>query len=348
MSHGSFDRRTFIRVASLAAIGVAAGCSSKEPAGGSTPSPTATGASSTPATPGRKLAWRRLSANGPKARSHHSFTANEDGSIVFLFGGKARGAVLRDAWAYERSTKLWQPLPNGPQARFGHSAAFVDGHLVIFGGQSGNTFFNDTWVFDPVHGKWTKLSVGKAPAARYGASATTIARSMTISHGFSSGRFDDTWALSQRWADVSPPRSSPRPFKRCLHRAVYLPGLQRMVLFGGQTDGTPFLGDTWAYDPTVKLWAERRGAGPNPRTLYAAAGTDRTMYVFGGLGAGGPLNDIWSYDGTTWTRERPTGTAPRRRGALEGAVASGPSMLIFGGTTGAGELADLWELSIRS
>ncbi len=338
-----------MRVASLAALGVAAGCSSDEPKTGptTTPATTGTGRTPTPTTPTRPLAWRRLaSSGGPTARNHHSFTANADGSIVFLFGGKTKGRVFDDAWAYERSTRLWQPLPRGPQARFGHSAAFVDGHLVIFGGQNGGTFYNDTWAFDPVHGKWQKLSVGRAPSARYGASGTTIANSMVISHGFRGGRFNDTWALTRRWANVTPPSTTPRPIKRCLHRAVYLPGLTKMVLFGGQTDGTPFLGDTWTYDPTTKRWTEVKGAGPSPRTLYAAGGTSRILYVFGGLGAGGALNDVWSFDGTAWAKRRATGTAPRRRGALEGAVVSGPSLLVFGGTTGPGDLADLWELSL--
>lgn len=336
-----------MRVASLAALGVAAGCSSDEPTTGATITPTASGSSATPTTPSRPLAWRQLaSGGGPKARDHHTFTANADGSLVFLFGGKTKGRVFNDAWAYERSTRLWQPLPVGPPARFGHSAAFVDGHLVVFGGQNGGTFYNDTWVFDPVHGKWQRLTPGRAPAARYGASGTTIANSMVISHGFASGRFNDTWALTRRWANVSPAGSAPRPFKRCLHRTVYLPGRTKMVLFGGQTDGTPYLGDTWTYDPTAKRWTEVKGAGPSPRTLYAAAATTNTMYLFGGLGRGGALNDVWSFDGATWTKRQVSGTPPRRRGALEGAVVSGPSMLVFGGSTGPGDLADLWELSL--
>ena len=336
-----------MRVASLAALGVAAGCSSDEPGAGPTTTPTTPPSTASPTAPARPLAWKQLSSGGgPAARNHHTFTANADGSIVFLFGGRTKGRVFDDAWAYERSTKLWQPLPRGPQARFAHSAAFVDGHLVVFGGQNGRTYYNDAWAFDPVHGKWQKLSVGRAPAARSGASGTTIANSMVVSHGLAAGRFNDTWALSRRWAYVSPAARQPRPFKRNLHRAVYLPGLTKMVLFGGQTDGTPFLGDTWAYDPTVKRWSEVKGAGPSPRALFAAAGTERTLYIFGGLGADGALNDVWSFDGEKWTRRRATGTGPRRRGGVEGAVATGPSMLVFGGTTGRADLADLWELSL--
>jgi N-acetylneuraminic acid mutarotase len=127
---------------------------------------------------------------------------------------------------------------------------------------------------------------------------------------------------------------------------VYLSSLRRMILYGGQTDGTPFLGDTWSYDATTKRWTEVKGPGPGPRNLYAAVGTANTMYVFGGFAKGGAMSDVWSFDGRAWTKRTATGKGPRRRGAVEGALVSGPSMLVFGGSTGAGELADLWELSL--
>jgi Galactose oxidase, central domain len=348
VSAGSFDRRTFMRVASLAAIGVATGCSNaKEGGAGPSRSPTPTGSASSPAAPAAALAWKPLSVRGPQPRSSHTFTANDDGSIVFLFGGRTKARVFDDAWAYERSTNLWQPLPRGPLARFGHSAAFVDGHLVIFGGRNGKMFFNDAWAFDAVRGKWIKLSPGRSPAPRFGASGATIANSFAISHGFSDSRsFDDTWALARRWVNVTPPKGSSRPSRRWLHRAVYLSDLRRMILYGGQTDGRSFLGDTWSYDATTKRWTEIKGAGPGPRNQYAAVGSARTMVIVGGFGRAGPLNDVWSFDGRSWTKRRTTGTAPRRRGAMEGAIVSGPNMLVFGGSTGTGDLGDLWELSL--
>jgi N-acetylneuraminic acid mutarotase len=342
------DRRAFLRVASLATLGAAIAACSK----GSTdviPSPTPSGNSSpspTPTVPSRPLAWRALRANGPKARSHHSFTANSEGSIAFLFGGKQGATVLRDAWAYERSTGLWQPLPYGPPARFGHTSAFVDGHWVIFGGQNGAEMYNDAWAFDSVHGTWLKLSAGSSkPAARSGASGCTIANSLAVSHGLTGdGGLDDTWALSSRWTNVTP-RSGPRPIKRSLHRAAYVAGLTRMVLFGGSA-GRTFLNDTWLYDPTKLEWTQFRGTAPPPRNLYAAGATNKFMYVFGGGSRRGPLRDLWSFDGRTWRALRASGVPPRARSAAEGAVIAGPTMLMFGGTDGAHELPDFWELSL--
>ncbi len=296
------------------------------------------------------LAWSALAAKGPAARRDHTLTANDGGTIAFLFGGRAGGKALGDLWAFERASNSWSRLDatKGPAARFGHSAAFIDGHLVLFGGQGGpDSFFNDAWAYDPVRGTWTKLTpAGGPPAARYGAGGAKIGMSLTVTHGFTnSGRFDDTWALSARWTDVGP-KDGPRPIKRCLHRTVYLPTFGRMLLFGGQTDGRPFLGDTWLYTPTKMTWQEAGGSAPSARNLYALAGTATTAYLFGGAGGQGNTNDLWSFDKNGWLKLKPAGNAPPARAGVDGAIVTGPSMMVFGGGSGSAELADLWELAL--
>ena len=354
MTAAGLDRRDFLRLAALGTLGIAAACSSDSPGTvAPSPSPSTTGSPSpspTVSTP-RALAWTALPATGPAARRDHTLTANDGGTIAFLFGGRAAGKPLADLWAFDRASNAWSRLTpaGGPPARFGHSAAFIDGHLVVFGGQGGpNAFFNDSWAFDPVHGTWTKLSPqGGPPAARYGAGGAVIGTSLTITHGFTNtGRFDDTWALAARWTNVSPSSGKPRPIKRCLHRTVYISSLGRMLLFGGQTDGRPFLGDTWLYNPTNQEWAGTGGGAPTPRNLYALAATASTAYLFGGAGGQGATNDLWSFDSQGWKKLRPTGLAPSARSGVDGAVVTGPSMLMFGGAAGQSELADLWELTI--
>lgn len=284
------------------------------------------------------------------ARRDHTLTANDGGTIAFLFGGRAAGRPLADLWAFDRASSAWEQLSarGGPAARFGHSAAFIDGHLVVFGGQGGpGRFFNDVFAFDPVHGTWTKLDPrGGPPAARYGAGGTKIGTALTITHGFTdTGRFDDTWALASRWTNVSP-ASGARPVKRCLHRTAYISSVGRMLLFGGQTDGRPFLGDTWLYNPTTQEWSEAGASAPPARNLYALASSATTAYLFGGAGAQGPNNDLWSFSSQGWNKLKPSGTAPSARSGVEGAIVEGPSMIVFGGAGASGELADTWELTV--
>jgi N-acetylneuraminic acid mutarotase len=344
----SFDRRDFLRAGSLAALGFVAACKSGSPK--ANPSPSGTGTTSpspTLTTPTRGFSWRRINVKGPKARSHHTLTANADGTIVFLFGGRTKGKIYREAWAYDRGDRLWQPLPYGPPARYGHSAAFVDGHLVIFGGQAGaNRYLNDAWAFDSIHGEWIQLSTGaKKPSARAGAAGTTIASSLAISHGLGArGRLDDTWALSSKWTNVTP-GSGKRPPARSEHRLAYLSGPKRMVLFGGRSSRA-LLGDTWLYDPTSLAWTQLTIAGPPTRSGFAAVATANSVTIFGGAGSKGPLKDVWSFDGRAWHPHRPSGTPPRARAGIEGALVAGPGMLVFGGTDGSREFDDMFELSL--
>ena len=344
-----FDRRTFLRLASFAALGVAAACSKGKPNGTLTPTPTGkgtSGSSPTPSAPSHAVSWHRIGVPGPKPRSYHTFTANADGSIVFLFGGKTKGRIYKDAWAFERANRLWQPLPYGPEPRYGHNAAFVGGHLLIYGGQAGSHVFDDTWSFDPIHGTWVRLrESGARPVARVGASGTTIANSLTISHGLTqSGLADDSWARSTHWINVTP-KGGPRPAKRAFHRAVYVVDQTRMVLFGGSAGGS-LLNDTWLYDPTILGWTQAETPGPAPRNLFAAGATKAAAYLYGGGGRGRVFGDAWSFDGQNWHLMKPKGSPPGARSGIEGAIVSGPSMLVFGGNDGAHDLDDLWELTL--
>ena len=342
------DRRDFLRAGSLAGLAFASACSKGKPRIRPTVTPSGTGTSASPtAQPSGTFSWHRIGVSGPKARSFHTLTPNGDGSLVYLFGGRTKGKIYRDAWAFERSTRLWQPLPYGPQARYAHSAAFAGGHLIIFGGTAGGgKVFNDAWAFDPIHGAWVQLKTGSShPAARYGASGLTIGNALTISHGLGVVKpYEDTWALTEKWVNVTP-SSGAKPPARSLHGAAYLPGPTRMLLFGGRgTHG--LLGDTWLYDPTVLSWSHVPVAGPPPRSGFAIGATKNTAYLFGGAGARGQLKDVWSFDGRTWGAHRPNGTPPRARSGAMGAIVPGPAMLIFGGNDGTHDLADFWELQL--
>jgi hypothetical protein len=343
------NRRSFLRLAALASLSPLAACDTREPETGrprhiaeESPSPQPT---ETPSEPTQAITWTRIDARGPGPRRDYSFTGDGQGSAAFLFGGRSNGEPLGDLWAFAEGG--WRQISaDGPAPRFGHNAAFVGDRLLLFGGQGGQgLFFNDLWSFETAKESWTRLADGQAaPSPRYGAGGAAVDSDLAITHGFTdAGRFDDTWSFSQRWVEVSP-GSGPRPVKRCLHRLTYLEEADRLVLFGGQTNGVAFLGDTWTFDPGSRKWTEMRGKAPPPRNLYAAAARRDAVYVFGGSGANGELGDLWSFDGKRWSKLRQAKPRPSGRGGVDFAVL-GESMLLFGGSDGSGELDDLWELT---
>ncbi len=151
----------------------------------------------------------------------------------------------------------------------------------------------------------------------------------------------------ETWTDASP--DGQRPVERCLMRGVWARRPNRLLMFGGQTTGAPFLGDLWALeeDGWRQITAE---PSPAPRTFYSftfdvEAGR---AILFGGNTQDGPADDLWYFDSAseTWQRQE-AGAAPSPRFGHDAAWrADRRSLLVFGGNDGSADLNDLWELSV--
>jgi N-acetylneuraminic acid mutarotase len=362
-----------VAVLALAACGRAGQTPSVQP-----PSPSASPgiASPTPATPAAApaesprtspsvdpgppaLAWAPLTVAGtaPAAREDHTWTVEPAARIAWLFGGRDGGTSFDDLWRFDLATDTWTRLaPDGPgpAARFGHTGTWVDGvGLVVWSGQSAATFFDDIWAYDPAANRWRELpAAGAVPAARYGSCAALGPDGrLWISHGFTadSGRFDDTQAYdftAGRWSDET--ASGTLAPIRCLHDCLWTPD-GRLVLYAGQTTGTPAIGDLWTRGVSGE-WTSVSDGPPPARQLYALATVEATAYVFGGGSKDGKtLRDLWTLDLATlaWTEASPSGDRPSgRSGSAFVADTDGSRLLLFGGKRENAALGDVWELSI--
>ncbi len=298
--------------------------------------------------------WRKVAASkGPAAREDHTWTVDADGRFAYLFGGRDGGREFGDLWRYDLRRDSWKKLsPKGtrPQARFGHSAVWVDGRgVVVFAGQQGPDFFDDLWTFDPAKGRWKELPAkGSVPKRRYGSCMVVGPDGrLWISHGFTtSGRFDDTRAYNLktgRWAVITP--DGRLPGERCLHDC-FTSARGELVLYGGQDDGAFALGDLWRMG-REREWQRLEDPQPKPRRLYAVTEAADHAYVFGGAGEdNSALADLWRVDRETlaFERVRVEGNHPSARyaGTLITDAKRG-RLLLFGGQ-GERARADVWEL----
>ena len=354
------SRRAFLRSAAAGGAGLAGAYLIACGGGGDSPSPTATAVTTaiapTPVsnTPGpTTYRWEPLVTSGaaPAPRRDHSLTT--DTQHLYVYGGRGPEA-MDDVWLYDIATNRWSFIPavNVPPARFGHNAVWdpIELRLIVFGGEGADgSFLNDVWALSPSTVRWEQLDAGDVvPEARYGAGGVRDrAGRLVITHGFTSfGRFDDTWAYDSdaaTWEDSSPAEG--RPIERCLVRAVWDTGQNRLLMFGGQTTDTPFLGDFWSLQSGV--WTQLEG-GPAPRNLYAM-GFDETaddLYLYGGNTEAGPAGDAWRYssDGR-WSQLEIEGDAPAPRFGHDASwVLTRNSLYVFGGNDGGDDLNDFWEL----
>jgi len=157
---------------------------------------------------------------------------------------------------------------------------------------------------------------------------------------------------------------------RAEHSAVYDPGSNTMIVFGG-IDGNDNLQNDVLLDTNANgsgglfagTWSELNLSYPlpPPRIFHSAvyAQKNNRMIVFGGcadLACFAPLNDTWvltNANGTggtpAWTLLSPTGSLPSPR-AYQNAVydATNNRMIVYSGYSGNGSgssLSDLWVLS---
>jgi hypothetical protein len=301
------------------------------------------------------LRWQQIaSANAaPMARKDHALAYDAEAGIVYLFGGRAAGAPLNDLWRFQLDTRQWTRLEaaGGPPARFGHNTAFdpVRHQLVVFGGQAGATFFDDVWGYTASQG-WVRLGNMTGPSARYGAGGALdpASGSFYVTHGFTSqGRFDDTWrfALAQPgWSNASP--SGAKPLARCLLRAVWDGSEQALLLFGGQSNSSPFHNDFWRLTPGGQWTEVRADPRPSARNLYAADydGAANRLLLFGGRTQAGNADDLWSFSNGAWSR-LDAGSGPAARNSHDAVyLPDRQALAVFGGSTDQGEQNDLWLL----
>ncbi|MGH2567309.1 MAG: Kelch repeat-containing protein [Bacteroidota bacterium] len=307
--------------------------------------------------------WSQLqTTNDPPARRNASAIYDPANNRMILFGGKGSSGDLNDLWSLNLTTLLWEPITPAtqtiPAPRFTHNAMFdsLRNRMIVWSGQ-GSGFYNDVWAFDFATSTWEQLwangNVPGAPNIRYGTTAgfDPIERQLINVSGFTSeGRFQDTWAFHVESLQWSERTMSPHPVKRCLHAGCFADDRRTLVLYGGQTDGIPFLDDIWALDADSFEWANLTPpTKPTGRhfssIVYAGNGN---VMMFGGQTAQGVSGEVWRFSLDTNSWEILSSTSPQpdaRYGHVAVYVPSRNSMVVFGGFS-SNIVNDTWEYSL--
>jgi hypothetical protein len=116
---------------------------------------------------------------------------------------------------------------------------------------------------------------------------------------------------------------------------------KRAVLFSGW-NGSIYVADTWEWDgQTWQLMNPSQQPPPRDWTQMAFDPISRKVILFGGHdyrrhGTGGPgaFDDMWSWDGNTWSMLQPAVMAPKRFGHVMLTQGNGPVLMLSGGTPG--------------
>jgi hypothetical protein len=201
-------------------------------------------------------------------------------AVVTQIGGAAQAASPSYvAWTQANGSAngCTTACPASPAARAANVVSYdgATGQVMLFGGLGTGSTLNDTWSWSGT--TWTQV----ADAADAGCTTTCT--------------------------------SSPRP--RAASSMAYDPASNQLILFGGDGGGIGFLNDTWNWNGTT--WTQVADSGdagcyntcpgsPQARSGAAMAYDPAIgkLVLFGGLG---PLNDTWTWDGTSWTQVADSG-----------------------------------------
>lgn len=308
--------------------------------------------------------WRDLtpaSGQGPEARRNGVAIYDPVGKRVIIFGGVSNRGLLNDLWSFDPAARVWTKLnPAGtpPSPRFGFDAVYdpVGRQMVIYAGQ-GAGFFNDTWTLNLNTLEWRDVSPapGSRPKARYGAWSVYDpgARSLVQFAGFTeeSRRFQDTQSFSletNTWQDLTP--GGTKPEVRCLLTAALDRTNRRMIIYGGQRNGT--LDDIWAFDLNSRAWTNLTPAQRPLGRWFTSSFVDRDgrFLIFGGFTSNGNVNETWAFDfqANSWTQLQIDNPPSMRNGMMSAYIESEDRLILFGGTGASGLLNDVWELSRRT
>jgi hypothetical protein len=148
-------------------------------------------------------------------------------------------------------------------------------------------------------------------------------------------------AQSMTWVN---PHSSAVPPARCCTGMAYDQATHSTVLFGGFTPRMCF-GDTWLWRNGWRKLSPvtAPSARSGPGMVYDGAAGN--VVLFGGIDSNGiSLDDTWTWNGITWTRQFPSISPPARRFDGHGMAyhAATRKVVLFGGTEGRRALGDTW------
>lgn len=195
---------------------------------------------------------------------------------------------------------------------------------------------------------WQRLDSPVLPTPRVGASLTLnpINKVALLFGGINSteGELNDLWLTDGLgWIQFLTPHS---PEPRADASLAYDVEHQMGVLFGGFGNMT-LLGDTWLFNGID--WIQQQPlVSPLPRSAASMIYDPErnAIILFGGLADigefGQAVNEMWIWDGETWSQQFPATLPPARWGAAMVYDHSRKAAVLFGGTGGGGFLEDTW------
>jgi hypothetical protein len=253
--------------------------------------------------------WKEIATTGDVPTPITSHSAVCDGDYLLVFGGTSADFGVHNSnklHLLDIAEGKWAeiaPAGDVPAPRYGQSMVLRPGtmEVYIFGGTTGQNFFDDLFCFDAVSSVWHKIEPKgpNMPSARYRHTAVSTDTHMFIVGGGNNQPLDPAGTLSvwsfeyatQQWTEHATKTEGkyPPPVPRLHHTSALRDG--HLYVHGG-TNGRDIYGEwLWRLDLSTMTWT--RLPTPTQATqlfFHSAVITASGRYVaFGGcLDRSGP------------------------------------------------------------
>jgi N-acetylneuraminic acid mutarotase len=292
----------------------------------------------------------------PSARLYPGLAYDENiSSIIFFAGVDSSWSNKQDMYAYNDYKITWRKRAPTTSPTIRHDGAMiyssVNSAVIMHGGWDGTNYRTETYKWDGSN--WsdvTPVPNNIANLRGHGFSNDTDANRVIAFGGMITGAVlkNDTYEWNgSSWSVISPTGGT-KPTARRYFAIAYDAYRQKTVLFGGLS-GAGNENDTWEFTYSTSTWAQQApAASPTVRNGGCMVyDPDReTVLMFGGYDGSNRLNQLYEYNGSTWTLITPSGyDVPCVRAYFSMCYDSvRKKIIVFGGNPASGEyLADAWE-----
>jgi hypothetical protein len=326
-----------------------------------------------------QYAWTQLmTASAPLARDSAGFAYDAATGTDLLTGGRTgcspNAGQYVDTWSWNGST--WtqlHPKLDGPgeMAWFSMTYDAASGQEIAVGAFSGCGISTGMWTWNG--SQWAQAPLNAAlpdpldsySLAYYAATRTVILVGYAVPSDDGVPQLPghsgpETWSWNgSHWTFLHPATSPPAVENPSI---AYDAATQKVVLFGGEVVSEPdnipqngaASGATWLWNGTT--WTEASAPASPPARFGASMAYDPDLgatVLFGGVAGNvtaqpptGPVtvfDDMWSWNGTTWTQMQPASLPPGRFFSQMTYDATRHELVLFGGSLNANaDSNDTW------
>lgn len=226
-----------------------------------------------------------------------------NGALWVIGGYNSGTGNLNDVWSSTDGMTWTQVLANNASPglgqfsqRAGHASAVFNGLMWVIAGVGG-TLQSDVWA-SADGATWTQVTAGAAFGGRGDHAAAAYGGFLWVTGGYVGGSSDvnDVWksADGQTWIQVLADNASPPSTqfsRREGHRLEAYNGA--LWLLAGENRTPTYFNDVWT-STDGSTWSQPAAVPPFPvRAYLSSAVFNNRLWILGGVGSGGYLNDVW-------------------------------------------------------